>query len=311
MDPTTTETARISKAALFRVIDYKPHPGQVLVHRSPAKRRVVACGARWGKTTAAVGEAAAAVLRPAEGSLGWIVGPSFDHADRIFTRTVEAIQRFSPQRIRSMDQRKRHVVVVNLAGGLSEMHAKSADQPTSLLGEGIDWLIVDEAARLSEEVWTGHLSQRLIDRDGWSLLLSTPKGCNWFCPEYRRGQRGRNPGCESWKSPSWENPHLKVEVVEAERGRLAREVFNQEYAAGFSCERKHPCLLCGYDPSPGTIWMGEDDDVVIPWPRCVGCGNPIHLDGVSRWTDVGSSSGYVPGPTLPELLQVEAARRGI
>ncbi len=187
MDRTTTETARLSKRALFRAIGYEPHAGQALVHRSTAKRRVLACGARWGKTTAAVGEAVAAALHPTESSLGWIVGPTFEHAERIYTKAIESIKRLSPQRIRSADQRRRRVVVVNLAGGLSEVHAKSADQPSSLLGEGIDWLIVDEAARLAEEVWTGHLSQRLIDREGWSLLLSTPKGCNWFFFEYRRG----------------------------------------------------------------------------------------------------------------------------
>jgi hypothetical protein len=36
-----------------------------------------------------------------------------------------------------------------MAGGQSEIRAKSADNPISLLGEGLDWVVVDEAARVS------------------------------------------------------------------------------------------------------------------------------------------------------------------
>ena len=66
------------------------------------------------------------------------------------------------------------------------MRAKSADNLSSLLGEGLDWLIVDEAARLKSEVWQSHLSQRLVDKVGWALLASTPRGANWFYKLYPR-----------------------------------------------------------------------------------------------------------------------------
>ena len=68
------------------------------------------------------------------------------------------------------------------------VEGRSADNPNSLLGEGLDWLIVDEAARLREELWEQHLSQRLVDRDGWALLISTPRGPGWFYRLYRLGQ---------------------------------------------------------------------------------------------------------------------------
>ena len=55
---------RLNKDALFAQLNYVPHEGQLLVHRSRAKRRVLACGARFGKSLCAAMEAIAAGLEP-------------------------------------------------------------------------------------------------------------------------------------------------------------------------------------------------------------------------------------------------------
>jgi len=75
---------RLDKFALFRDLRYEPHGGQREIHRSTALHRIVACGARWGKTTCAAMEGLAAALQPAPRSIGWVVGPTYDLADRVF-----------------------------------------------------------------------------------------------------------------------------------------------------------------------------------------------------------------------------------
>ena len=50
---TTGSPLRLRKRELFRSLGYEPHAGQVEVHRSEAQYRVLACGARWGKSTCA------------------------------------------------------------------------------------------------------------------------------------------------------------------------------------------------------------------------------------------------------------------
>ena len=50
---------RLNKPALFQQLGYEPHAGQLAVHRSKAKRRVLACGVRWGKTWVGVRRACA------------------------------------------------------------------------------------------------------------------------------------------------------------------------------------------------------------------------------------------------------------
>ena len=222
----------MNKAAFFTDLKYRPHPGQLAIHKSKASRRVVACGVRWGKTRCAAMEGLAAAMAPAQRSVGWIVAPTYDLADKVFREMELAIALHLRHRVVSMREGDRRIVLRNMAGGYSEIRAKSADNPTSLLGEGLDWLIVDEASRLKPAIWESHLSQRLLDKHGWALLISTPRGRGWFYEMFRRGQ-GEDPDYESWNSPSWENPLLDRAAIEAERGRLPERVFAQEYGARF------------------------------------------------------------------------------
>lgn len=225
-------TCRLNREALFKDLRYEPHPGQLEVHRSRAMRRVVACGVRWGKTTCAAMEGLAAALEPAERSVGWVVAPTYDLADRVFREIQYYAVRSLKHRVVTMRDNDRKVVLRNMAGGLSEIRGKSADNPVSLLGEGLDWLIVDEASRLKPTIWQSHLSQRLIDKQGWALLISTPKGKGYFYDLFRRGQ-GRDSAFESWNYPSRTNPLLDASVIEAERARLPERIFRQEYEADF------------------------------------------------------------------------------
>lgn len=281
----TGRRLRIRKRALFQQMGYEPHPGQVLVHRSKAKRRVLACGTRWGKSVCASMEGVAALLQPNERSRGWIVAPTYDLCGRTFLLVESAIREHWPHRLVLSNMRERRVVVRNLSGGLSELACKSADRPVGLLGAALDWMIVDEAARLRDDVWQRFLSPRLIDRDGWALLVSTPVGTNWFYREFRRGLR-RESGFESWCSPSSDNPHLPAGIVEEERGRMASDVFEQEYLAQFAGAETEPCLVCG-GPSPDVPLVCitlEPGDL----SACEECGELTDRDGktvVSRTPD--------------------------
>lgn len=132
----------------------------------------------------------------------------------------------------SLKEGERRLILRNMSGGLSEIRGKSADNPISLLGEGLDWLIIDEAARLKPAIWEGYLSQRLIDKKGWALMISTPKGKGWFYDFFRLGQ-SNDPDHQSWNCPSWMNPYLDAELIEKERSRLPERVFRQEYGGEF------------------------------------------------------------------------------
>lgn len=223
---------RLNKLALFEDLGYQPHAGQIVVHESSARRRIVAAGSRWGKTTCAAMEALAWALEPRPDSKGWVVAPTFELASRVFRVIVMvALQRIK-HRVISYKQSERLLLIRNMAGGVSEVRAKSADNPMSLLGEGLDWVIIDEAAQLRPEIWNSYLSQRLLDRKGSALIITTPKGKGWVFDFYRRGQ-GLDPDYESWNAPSAQNPLLDPAFIEAERKRIPERAFRTEYGGEF------------------------------------------------------------------------------
>jgi hypothetical protein len=153
-------------------------------------------------------ETIAALMEPRDSALGWLVAPTYDVADRIFKRVTALVLTHFPHRVIEHLPREHRIIVRNFGAGVSELRAKSADRPESLLGEALDFLVVDEGARLRPDVWNTYLSQRLIDRRGWALLVSTPQGCNWYRDLFKLGQAGHDPAFESWSMPSWDNPHV-------------------------------------------------------------------------------------------------------
>lgn len=281
---TQLQPLSIKKEALFKDLHYEPHPGQWEIHRSAAPRRVVACGVRWGKTTCAAMEGLAAALEPKERSIGWVVAPTYDLADRVYREIQLAVVQHLSHRVVSIKDSEKRLIIRNLAGGTSEIKAKTADNPVSLLGEGLDWVIVDEAARLKPMIWQSHISQRLIDKKGWALLISTPKGKGYFFDLYQRAKQG-DPGYESWNMASWTNPMLDKQIIEQERARLPDRVFKQEFEAAFTegagsvFTNVRECATGDWrDPEPGRSYYAgldlakiEDFTVltVMDWERRV------------------------------------------
>jgi hypothetical protein len=223
---------KLNKKAFFEDLGYHPHAGQQKIHASKAPRRIVACGVRWGKTLCAAMEGLVAAMEPQQRSMGWVVAPTYELTDKVFREIVILVAEHLRHRIVTLKEGERRLILRNMGGGFSEIRGKSADNPVSLLGEGLDWLIVDEAAQLKPKIWESYLSQRLIDKRGWAFLISTPKGKGWFYDMYRAGQ-GSDPDHESWNHPSWANPYLDKDLIEKERGRLPERVFRQEYGGEF------------------------------------------------------------------------------
>jgi hypothetical protein len=260
-----TSVSLFSKTAFFEDLGYMPHPGQLLVHESGAPRRILASGVRWGKTRAAAMEGLASAMEPKARSMGWVVAPTYDLAEKVFREIVYISGTHLRHRVVALKESEKRLILRNMAGGLSEIRGKSADNPVSLLGEGLDWCIVDEAARLKPSIWEGHLTQRLIDKKGWALLISTPRGKGWFYDLFRRGQ-GSDPDYESWNAPSRQNPYLDSNVIESERSRLPDRVFRQEFegefleGAGQVFRNVRDCAtgeFKGYEP--GLMYVGGLD----------------------------------------------------
>ncbi len=257
----------LRKKELFEAIGYHAHVGQVRVHQSKASRRIVIAGSRWGKSKCASYEVVAAMLTPGEKRRGWIVGPTYQLTEFIFDQVRGVMSEHFPHRVLQHTQRDRTLVIRNLSGGTSMLRAKSADDPSSLLGEALDFVVLDEAASLHADVWEGTISQRLIDRRGWALLISTPRGKNWLHRLWRRGQSGQDPDFQSWQCPTTENTYIDAKLIDAERSRLPPDTFAREYMAEFVGADDAPCTRCGGPSSSVSGWVIVPPEFVIPLCR--------------------------------------------
>ena len=113
-----------------------------------------------------------------------------------------------------------------------QIGVRSADNPDSLRGEGLDYVVFDEVAFVKEAAWAEAIRPALSDRKGRALFISTPKGRNWF---WRLWQAGQADGDEwaAWQFATVDNPYIDPAEVEAARTQLPERVFRQEYLAEF------------------------------------------------------------------------------
>lgn len=220
------------------VINVPLHPGQLEVATDPARFKVLASGRRWGKSRLAVYLCFAAA---AQGGRVWWVAPTYG-ISRIGWRGCKALAKKIPE-INIKEGEK----LLEFPGGGSIM-VKSADNPDSLRGEGLDFLALDEAAFVREEAWTEALRPTLSIAQGRALIISTPRGRNWFWRAFMQGQATAqarlNPSeyaarsdaendWMSWSFPSSTNPYYPAGEVEAAAATMPDASFRQEYLAEF------------------------------------------------------------------------------
>ena len=203
-------------------INAKPHPGQLEVHSSDARFKVLSAGRRWGKTRLGVNEC---LDKAARGRLAWWVSPSYKTSEVGWRPLRQIARRIPGAEIRLVDR------MVTLPGG-GFVAVRSADNPDSLRGEGLDFVVMDECAFMRREAWTEAIRPALSDRQGTALFISTPKGRNWFWEIYQRGVSGEE-GWQSWTFPTSSNPFIAKEEIEAAKRDLPDIIFRQEYLAEF------------------------------------------------------------------------------
>lgn len=199
------------------------HPGQRRVAIHPARFHLTICGRRWGKTRLG---ALLCIRTAADGGRAWWVAPSY----KMSKVGWRLIRRLAVQ-VPGADIQKAELSVAFPNGG--EIQVRSADNPDSLRGEGLDFVVMDECAFMHEEAWTEALRPALSDRKGRALFISTPKGRNWIWRLWQRCIDEHDPEWHGWQLPTSDNPYIDPAEIEAARRGLPERIFAQEYLAQF------------------------------------------------------------------------------
>ena len=228
------ENAEADAEVMRVVLDYTPHPAQQLFHKSTARFRVLNSGSRFGKDRATTMEAIQYFLACLNEDRGtdmipsvywWIIAPT----ERMAKQNWNELKRYFPKDL-VVDVSNSGMMLQTVYGGLIEV--RSAYDPESLVGVGLDLVTITEAARIADlDIVWANLEQRLNSpgrglggNGGIGIINSSPKGRNYFYKMWTWGQAEHpeyDPDWESWTFTTWDNPAMAVkgEEVKVVRGR--------------------------------------------------------------------------------------------
>lgn len=256
------------------------HVGQAKCVAEAARFNVLYCGRRFGKTV--LGRERASRVLLAGGKVAWFA-PDYTYLGRPWEDTKAAL---GPA-IERLSEQKRKIWL--RTGG--EFHCYTLDKPEPARGEHFDLAIVDEAAiapKLRRQ-WPSSIRPTLVDRRGSAWFLTTPQGRNYAHELYELGQARDRPDWKSWRMPSWENPHVPREEIEAQRGLIPDWIFAQEYEAIPADSGGNPFGLSaiaaawGMDSQGPPIVFGVDLAKSVDWTWVIGLDRTGAVVVSERW----------------------------
>ena len=211
-------------------INYSPHPGQERIHKAfdaGARFVVAVCGRRWGKTRAGLEECRRRLHARPDTVVRW-TSPTYRQAKARF-REMAKLLRNHGNWIASINKSD---LRIELHNG-SDIQFWSTQEPENLRGEGIDFLVVDEAGFVLALVWAEDLRPMLSDTLGGAYIVGTPRGRGQFLHQCSVRATSGTPGWSVIHAPTWDSPRIAAEEIEAARAELPADVFAQEYGAEF------------------------------------------------------------------------------
>lgn len=249
------EAFRAPKNTLFL------HKKQMEVYRSSARFKVVVAGRRWGKTQLA--KVSLIKFARRKRRLVWYVAPSYRMAKQImWPELVEAIPR---SWVRKYNET---ILTITLVNG-TRIELKGADNPDSLRGVGIHYLVMDEVQDIDPDAWVKVLRPTLASTGGHALFIGTPKAYNFLFQLWALGQKEEARSWESWQFPTITSPFIPLEEIDAARNDMDDKSFKQEFEASFETmsgrvyypfDRKVHVKPLAFSPTL-PIWVGQDFNV--------------------------------------------------
>jgi hypothetical protein len=190
--------------------------------RSEASRVLFNVSRQGGKSTVS-GLLSADMALTVPSSLTLILAPSERQAKETFAKAAHFYmatgQAVPPDSYRKLG--------MELANG-SRVEALPGTEKTIRGFSGVDLLIVEEAARVADELYYA-IRPMLAVSGGRLIMLSTPAGKRGvFHHEWTEGD-----GWERYEVPATEIPRIPASFLEEEREALPSWVYRQEYACSF------------------------------------------------------------------------------
>ena len=204
---------------------------QQKVFKSDKRFKVVAAGRRCGKSRLSAVTLLIEGLNCPEGSSVMYVAPTLGQARTIIWDLLHELGR---PVIKSSHVNNLEITLING----KKILVRGADNPDSLRGVSLTYLVLDECAFIKQDVWEKILRAALSDKKGRALFISTPSGRNWFYDTFNLGQRelgeeGYDEEWQSWHFTTQDNETIDPKEIEAAKRTLSSFAFRQEYLSSF------------------------------------------------------------------------------
>lgn len=184
-------------------------------------------GRRWGKTV--LGTGICISFANAGGRVAWIA-PEYRNTRALWRAAKFATGDLAKYGMARVSESDRFIEFTH-SGGFLGLY--SGDNPDAMRGEWFHLVVEDEAARLKADVHQDVIQPTLADVDGESILISTPKGKNWFWQEFMRAKGGADD-MAWWQEPSSRNPNPNIQrAALLARDRVPDHTYRQEWLAEF------------------------------------------------------------------------------
>lgn len=182
-------------------------------------------GRRGGKTR--IGALAATIEASIANTSGLVCGPTYDDLHSFIWPHI--IATLPSGWIKDWSEKHQ---VLTLKNG-STMKGLSLDDPEAARGYGVNWMWIDEPAKISEKAWDV-ARPTLTDKIGIAWFTGTPAGFNWVYNRLWVPAVNAWPGYWGAKYLTKDNPIISpVELADAKR-TLSEDMYRQEYEAEFT-----------------------------------------------------------------------------
>lgn len=262
------------------------------IAKHPAKVKILSMGRRWGKTTFGGCISVASAYQGYK--VAWVV-PTYKPGLVLWRFIKNSLSPLIVANVVKTHEGNRTVDFKN-SGGFIGIY--SADNADAIRGDWFDIVIIDEAAMVKEYVWSDVIQPTLADVDGSAILISTPKGKNWFYYEWLYGKKSMNSDIASFQAPTSDNP-IKTIKEAAEKAknspRITERTYRQEWLAEFMSDGSFfrniannlyipdndPQKHKGHKIGGGVDWAKKNDFTAISI-ICADCTKEIAIDRFNK-----------------------------
>ena len=199
---------------------------QQKVFKDTTRFKVVAAGRRCGKSRLSAVSLLIEGLNCPEGSAVMYIAPTLGQARTIIWDLLHELGR---PVIKSSHINNLEILLVNGR----KILVRGADNPDSLRGVSLTYVVLDECAFIKEDVWQKIIRASLSDKKGRALFISTPSGRNWFYDVFKLGLEGDDEEWQAWHFTTKDNETIDPKEIEAAERTLSSFAFKQEYLSSF------------------------------------------------------------------------------